>query len=89
MDQHDLKKQRAPRRVIAPKGYITIEKSAELVRLNIETVVAKYAPIEENLRARVRELERALVAIIAITDGSQPRDYPGALMVARSALNAD
>ena len=30
----------------------------------------------------------ALRAIVKITDGSQPKDYPGALMVAQSALKA-
>ena len=31
-------------------------------------------------------LVAALRAIVKITDGSQPKDYPGALMVAQSAL---
>jgi len=33
-------------------------------------------------------LVAALRAIVKITDGSQPKDYPGALMVAQSALKA-
>ena len=41
-----------------------------------------------NLRvmAAAPELMDALIAIVKITDGSQPIDYPGALMVARSAI---
>lgn len=31
-------------------------------------------------------LATALTAIVRITDGSQPIDHPGALMVARAAL---
>lgn len=47
------------------------------------------------LRARLAEaatqrdaLLAALEAIVQITDGSQPKDYPGALMVARAAIAA-
>jgi len=72
----------------AARGTISIEKSAELVQLNIAAVVEKYAPVENALRARIHALESALRAIVAITDGSQPKDYPGALMVARAALES-
>ena len=37
-------------------------------------------------QATIAELRNALEAIVRITDGSQPKDYPGALMVARAAL---
>ena len=37
-------------------------------------------------RAERDELKKALQAIVKITDGSQPKDYPGVLMVARTAL---
>lgn len=36
--------------------------------------------------ARNGELLAALQAIVRITDGSQPKDYPGAVMVARAAI---
>ncbi len=34
----------------------------------------------------IDELHEALRAIIAVLDGRQPRDIPGALMIARTAL---
>ena len=40
-------------------------------------------------QATIAELRNALEAIVRITDGSQPKDYPGALMVARAALKLD
>ena len=38
------------------------------------------------LFAAAPDLLEALQAIVKITDGSQPKDYPGALMVARAAI---
>ena len=39
------------------------------------------------LMAAAPDLLAALEAIVSITDGSQPKDYPGALMVAKSAIS--
>lgn len=36
---------------------------------------------------RVAILEQAMRAIVKVLDGKQPKDIPGALMVAQSALN--
>ena len=41
---------------------------------------------DARLYAAAPELLAALWAIVRITDGSQPKDYPGALMVARAAI---
>ena len=41
---------------------------------------------DARLYAAAPELLAALWAIVRITDGSQPKDSPGALMVARAAI---
>jgi len=41
---------------------------------------------DARLIASAPELLEALRAIVTLTDGSQPKDYPGALMVARAAI---
>lgn len=47
-----------------------------------------YEIVQANARliAAAPDLLAALQAIVKITDGSQPKDYPGALMVARVAI---
>jgi hypothetical protein len=47
---------------------------------------APYADAILAITKREQAYRAALEAIVKITDGSQPIDYPGALMVARSAL---
>lgn len=52
-----------------------------------DQVMEQIAREDQQARDRAaREMFRALVAIRRMTDGSQPKDYPGALMVVGYAI---